>query len=104
MLSGLNYIEENARRLQPGDAIRLMQIDDGDVDAIFDSEVLRSRRLPITMQSLRDWVERAEALREVTDRDTLFAEFAILEDLFEPLEGRVNEAIWNIDEQANMRD
>ena len=81
-----------------------MQIDDGDVDAIFHPEVLRRRKVPISLEDLRAWTARAEALREVSDRDSLFAEFATLEDLFEPLERQVNEAIWQIDEQANMRD
>jgi hypothetical protein len=102
--SGLEYIDENNPRRHAGEAIRLMQVDDDDVDAIFRPDVFRRRQFPITMQDLHDWTERAGALREVADRDALFAEFAALEDLFEPLEGRVNEAIWQIDEQANMRD
>jgi len=104
LLSGLEYIDKNNPNRHTGEAIRLVQVDDDDVDAIFRPEVLLSRRFPITVQDLRDWTERAEALREVTDRDALFAEFAALEDLFERLEGRVNEAIWHIDEQDNVRD
>ncbi|MCA2218029.1 hypothetical protein [Jidongwangia harbinensis] len=104
LLSGLEYIDQNNPRRNAGEAIRLMQVGNDDVDAIFNPDVLLSRRLPITVQDIRDWAERAEALREVADRDALFAEFAALEDLFEPLERRVNEAVWQIDERANMRD
>jgi len=102
--SGLAYIEENsADGAIPGDAIRIMQIEDGDIEAIFDNEVLRSRKYPLTMKDVKSWIERATGMEGVDDKHALFAEFAALEDAFEDLEEKVREAVWRIDEAANMR-
>ncbi|WP_157876942.1 hypothetical protein [Streptomyces graminilatus] len=102
--SGLAYVEENsAHGAIPGDAIRSMQIEDGDIEAIFEREVLRSRTYPLTMKDVKSWIERATAMEEMDDKHVLFTEFAALEDAFEELEGKVREAVWRIDEAANMR-
>ncbi|GAA4256422.1 hypothetical protein GCM10022255_069160 [Dactylosporangium darangshiense] len=102
--SGLRYIEENSpNNPRPGDAIRWMQIEDGDVEAIFDDAAFRRRDYPLTMADVTSWIERATAMEEMTDKHALFAELAALEDAFEELERRVSQAVWDIDEQANMR-
>ncbi|MFJ9675339.1 hypothetical protein ACIRP5_31675 [Streptomyces sp. NPDC101221] len=102
--SGLAYVEENsANGAAPGDAIRIMQIEDGDIEAIFNSNVLRSRKYPLTMKDVESWIERATAMADMDDKHALFAELAALEDAFEDLELKVREAVWRIDEAANMR-
>jgi hypothetical protein len=102
--SGLAYIEENnVNGAIPGDAIRIMQIEDGDIEAIFDPEVLQSRKYPLTMKDVKSWIERATAMEGMDDKHALFAELAALEDAFEDLEEKVREAVWRIDEAANMR-
>ncbi|MCX4792286.1 hypothetical protein OG369_41530 [Streptomyces sp. NBC_01221] len=102
--SGLAYVEENSvNGAAPGDAIRAMQIEDGDIEAIFVSQVLRSRKYPLTMEDVKSWVERATAMADMDDKHALFAELAALEDAFEDLESKVREAVWRIDEAANMR-
>ncbi|MEU0221161.1 hypothetical protein ABZ281_41775 [Streptomyces sp. NPDC006265] len=102
--SGLAYVEENSvRGAAPGDAIRAMQIEDGDIEAIFDNQVLRSRNYPLTMEDVKSWIERATAMADMDDKHALFAELAALEDAFEGLESKVREAVWRIDEAANMR-
>jgi hypothetical protein len=102
--TGLDYIEESSRSgAIPGDAIRIMQIEDGDLDAIFDKEVLRSRRYPLTMKDVKSWIERATAMESLDDKHALFAELAALENAFEDLEQKVSKAVRSIDEEANMR-
>ena len=102
--SGLAYVEENSvNGAAPGDAIRIMQIEDGDIEAIFNSNVLRSRKYPLTMKDVESWIERAAAMAVMDDKHALFAELAALEDAFEDLELKVREAVWRIDEAANMR-
>ncbi|GIJ62666.1 hypothetical protein [Virgisporangium aurantiacum] len=102
--SGLGYIEENSmNRMRPGDAIRWMQVDDDDVEAIFDDAVFRSRDYPLTMADVASWIARATAMENMNDKHALFAEFAALEDAFEAMERQVSKAVWDIDEQANMR-
>jgi len=102
---GLAYVQENltSTDVMPGDAIRVMQIQDGDLDAIFDSEVLRSRPYPLTMSDIATWTARATALDNLADKHALFTEFGAIEDCFEELEQKVRKAVWDIDEQANMR-
>ncbi|MDQ0375974.1 hypothetical protein [Cellulomonas humilata] len=99
------YVEENltGRDVIPGDAILAMQIQDGDAEAIFDPEVMRSRNYPLTMNDLRSWVERATALESMSDKHALFTEFAAIEDCFEKVEQVARKAVWDIDEQANWR-
>jgi hypothetical protein len=102
--SGLGYIEESSpNHTRPGDAIRWMQVDDDDVEAIFNEAAFRSRDYPLTMADVTSWIERATAMETMTDRHALFAEFAALEDAFEVVERRVRQVVWDIDEQANMR-
>ncbi|WP_460889028.1 hypothetical protein [Promicromonospora xylanilytica] len=102
--SGLTYIEENITGgAIPGDGIRSMQIEDGDIEAIFDSQTLRSRKYPLTMKDVESWIERATAMQSMDDKHALFAELASLEDSFEELERNVREAVWQIDEAANLR-
>lgn len=52
---------------------------------------------------IETWIERATAIEGQDDKHALFAEFAALEDAFEDLEQKVREAVWHIDEEANMR-
>jgi hypothetical protein len=80
-----------------------MQIEDGNLDAIFDKQVLRSRPYPLTMNDTDNWIDRAAALDGLADKHALFAESGAIEDCFEKLEQRVRKAVWQIDEQANMR-
>jgi len=102
--SGLAYIEENSTRgAIPGDGIRSMQIEDGDIEAIFDDQVLRSRKYPLSMKNVQSWIERATAMESMDDKHALFTELAALEDAFEDLEQKVRRAVWPIDEAANMR-
>ncbi|QTD95776.1 hypothetical protein [Streptomyces cyanogenus] len=102
--SGLAYIEENTSGgAIPGDGIRSMQIEDDDLEAIFDKQALRSRKYPLTMKDVRSWIERATAMEGMEDKHALFAELAALEDAFEDLEQKVRKAVWVIDEAANMR-
>ncbi|MFF2129744.1 hypothetical protein ACFVW1_31050 [Streptomyces olivochromogenes] len=102
--SGLAYVEENSvNGAAPGDAIRIMQVEDGDIETIFDNEVLRSRKYPLTMKDVRSWIERATAMADTDDKHALCAELAALEDEFEDLEAKVRDAVWRIDEAANMR-
>jgi hypothetical protein len=102
--SGLGYIEENSLNpMRSGDAIRWMQVEDDDVEAIFNDAAFRSRDYPLTMADVTEWIERATAMENLTDKHALFTEFAALEDAFEGLERRVRQAVWDIDEQANMR-
>ncbi|WP_236049948.1 hypothetical protein [Paractinoplanes ovalisporus] len=101
--SGLEYIEQNSRSARPGDAIAMMQAEDGDLEAVFSVEVLRRRTYPLSMADVHNWQRRAELLAGMGDRDSLFAAFAELEDAFEGLERRVARAVRCIDEEANMR-
>jgi hypothetical protein len=55
------------------------------------------------MDDVKSWIERAMAMESMDDKHALFAEFAALEDAFEDLEKKVNRAVWDIDEAANMR-
>jgi hypothetical protein len=80
-----------------------MQIEDDDLEAIFDTQALRSRKYPLTMKDVQSWIERATAMESMDDKHELFAELAALEDAFEDLEQKVREAVWSIDEAANMR-
>ncbi|GAA2255375.1 hypothetical protein GCM10010402_08330 [Actinomadura luteofluorescens] len=101
----LDYIEESAtaRNVIPGDAIRMLQIDDDDWEAILKVEVMRSRPVPYSMDDLTSWLARATALEDMTEKHALFTEFAAIEDCFEDIEKRAREAVWKIDERANMR-
>lgn len=101
----LAYIEESSTSgdVIPGDAIRMLQLDDGDVEAIFNSEVMRSRPVPYSMDDLTSWITRATALEGMADKHTLFTEFAAIEDCFENIEKEARKAVWHIDEQANIR-
>ncbi|MGW1496388.1 hypothetical protein [Streptomyces sp. NPDC002402] len=102
--SGLAYIEENITGgTIPGDGIRIMQIEDDDLEATFDKQALRRRKYPLTMKDVQSWIERATAMESMDDKHALFAELAALEDAFEGLELKVREAVWSIDEAANMR-
>ncbi|MFE1521802.1 hypothetical protein ACFW9I_34175 [[Kitasatospora] papulosa] len=102
--SGLAYVEENSiNGAAPGDAIRAMQVEDGDIEAIFDRQVLRSRKYPLATEDVKSWIERTKAMADMDHKYALFAEFAALEDAFEGLEVKVREAVWRIDEAANMR-
>jgi hypothetical protein len=58
---GLDYLQENftGSDVMPGDAIRVMQLEDGDIDAIFSTGILRSRPCPITMNDIDTWIDRA---------------------------------------------
>ncbi|WP_406467816.1 hypothetical protein [Streptomyces sp. NBC_01594] len=101
--SGLAYIEENITGgAIPGDGIRTMQIKDDDLEAIFDTQALRSRKYPLTMKDVLSWIQRATAMENMDDKHALFAELAALEDAFEGVEQKVREAVWSIDEAANM--
>ncbi|MBV7700594.1 hypothetical protein [Streptomyces sp. TRM70350] len=101
---GLTYIEENITGgAIPGDGIRVMQIEDEDLEASFNREVLRSRKYPLTMNDVTSWIERAKAMSSLDDKHALFAGLADLEDAFEALEQKVRRAVWDIDESANMR-
>ena len=102
---GIEYLQENPtiRDAMPGDAIRLLQLEDDDIDAIFSTEILRSRPCPITMDDIDTWIERATALDRLTSKHELFTEFGAIEDCFEKLECRVRKAVWKLDEQANLR-
>ncbi|GAA3844229.1 hypothetical protein GCM10022226_79180 [Sphaerisporangium flaviroseum] len=101
----LAYMEENftSDDVIPGDAIRLLQLDDGDVEAIFNPEVMRSRSVPYSMGDVTSWIARAAALEGIADRHALFTEFAAIEDSFENIEKGARQAVWSIDEQANLR-
>ncbi|MGW0209073.1 hypothetical protein ACWDZ8_25865 [Streptomyces sp. NPDC003233] len=102
--SGFVHIEENITGgAIPGDGIRSMQIDPDDLEAIFDTQVLLSRRYLLTMKDVQSWIERATAMESMDGKHALFAELAALEDEFEHLEQKVREAVWSIDEAANMR-
>jgi hypothetical protein len=102
--SGLAYIEENITGgAIPGDGIRTMQMEDGDIEATFDAQVLRSRRYPLSMKDVESWIERVKAMESLDDKHALFAELADLENAFEDLEHKVRESVWMIDEAANMR-
>ena len=102
--SGLSHIEENIPSgAIPGDGIRMMQIEEDDMEAVFKKEVLRSRSYSLSMNDIRTWIERATAMHGLDDKHALFAEFAALEDAFEDLEQKVYEAISHIDEEANRR-
>jgi hypothetical protein len=101
----LAYMEENftGGDVIPGDAIRLLQLGDGDVEAIFKPKVMRSRPAPYSIDDLTSWIARATALAGIADRNALFTEFAAIEDCFENIEKGARQAVWRIDEQANMR-
>jgi hypothetical protein len=102
--SGLIYVEQNITGgAISGDGIRSMQVEDRDVEAIFDAQALRSRKYPLTMKDVESWIERATAMQGMDDKHALFTEFARLEDAFEDLERNVREAVWHIDEAANHR-
>jgi gluconate kinase len=103
---GLAYVQENLtyRDARPGDALRLLQLDPDDIEAIFDHTAMRSRPCPITAESIRAWIQATSEMEKLADRHALFIEFARIEDEFEALERSVHEAIYQIDEAANMRD
>ncbi|TCM42496.1 hypothetical protein [Kribbella sp. VKM Ac-2568] len=103
---GLDYVQENLtyRDALPGDALRLLQLDPDDIEAIFDHAAMRSRPCPITMESIQTWIQATSEMEKLTDRHSLFIEFARIEDEFEALERSVHEATYQIDEAANMRD
>lgn len=102
---GLACVQENltGSDVMPGDAIRVMQIQHGDRDAIFNRAVLRARPYPLTMNDIVTWTARMVALDNLADKHALFTEFGAIEDCFEELERKVRKAVWDIDEQGNMR-
>ncbi|GAA4200092.1 hypothetical protein GCM10023074_31490 [Microbispora amethystogenes] len=101
----LAFMEENftSDDVISGDAIRRLQLDDGDVEAFFKPEVMRSRSVPYSMDDVTSWIARATALENIADRHALFTEFAAIEDCFENIERGARQAVWSIDEQANLR-
>ena len=101
LVTDLEYVEANLQgEVMAGDAIRVMQIDDDDIEAIFNNDILRTRVYPLTMSDVESWVVRATAMESMQDKHALFAEFAALEDAFESLERKVIDAACKIGEAA----
>lgn len=101
LVANLEDVEANLQgEVIAGDAIRVMQLDDEDIEAIFNHDVLRARVYPVTTSDVKSWMVRATAMESMRDKHALFAEFAALEDAFESLERKVIDAVCKIEEAA----
>ncbi|MER6160736.1 hypothetical protein ABT147_35265 [Streptomyces sp. NPDC001868] len=110
LLGRLDELEDNIRYVEgfftdllPGDAIRIIQVAEGDIEAIFNRDVMRSRTYPHEESDLVTWRERAAALSGITEKHALFTEFAAIEMSFEELEKQSIAAVEQIDDQIQMQ-
>lgn len=110
LLGRLEELEENIRYVEgffhdllPGDALRIIQVAEYDIDAIFNRDVMRSRTYPHDEGDFVTWRERAAALSGIAEKHALFTEFAAIETSFEELERQALSSVEQIDDQVQMQ-
>jgi hypothetical protein len=98
------YVEENLTGpdVRPGDGYLVLQIAEGDLQAIFNAGVMRTRGYPLSAASVAGWKSRAAAVAQMGDRDAMFTAFAEIEDEFQDLERAAATAVYEIDFRANL--
>lgn len=80
-----------------------LQLDDDGPEAVFITpEQLRVREFPVTAEALHALRRRGQALAHERDPVASFAEFADIEDAFEPLEQRLQELLVHIDHAVQL--
>ncbi|MEU6012283.1 hypothetical protein, partial [Streptomyces sp. NPDC047453] len=99
----IQYVEEYFPNSVAGDALRIIQVDDSDIEAIFSNEVLRSRTYPHNANDLMIWRQRAETLLTVAEKHALFTEYAAIEVGFEALERQARTAVERIDQEIQLQ-
>jgi hypothetical protein len=99
----IRYVEEILPDLQPGDAMRIIQLPEYDFEAIFNDDVMRSRTYPHDESDLVAWRERATALSGIAEKAVLFAEFADIEASFQKLEEQAQTTVMAFDEQMQTQ-
>ncbi len=108
MLEGLEDIVEfvsNRRSHEEwdsGTALVLVQMDD-QTGALMTPDQARRQSVPLTLDDLGALRIRAQRLTHETDPVRAFAEFAGIEDVFEPVEVKVEEALIAIDREIQLQ-
>lgn len=104
LIGRLHELEQNIAEvegvlpcLHPGDGLRIIQIPDGDMESMFDNDVMRKRKYPHSESDLVVWRQRSEALASIANKHQLFTEFAAIEMEFEGLEQKALDAVISID-------
>ncbi|MGW6943793.1 hypothetical protein ACWGF3_32960 [Streptomyces xanthophaeus] len=96
------FIRENlaASTLKAGDVLRLVQADLSGNPSL---EQIRSRKYRYTLACFTKWRSEAQTLNGMRDRTAMFAQYAIIEDDFEPLEEKVKEAAFEVDREIQLQ-
>lgn len=84
-------------------ALVLVQVVDDRAAAFLTPDAARRTRVPFTVEDLEALRLRAQALAHETEPVAAFAEFADIEDAFEPVEGKVEEALIAIDREIQLQ-
>jgi hypothetical protein len=102
--SSVAYIEADmtGSDVRPGDGYLALQVKDGDVEAVFDADVMRRRGYPLSAANMPVWIQRAADVANAATRDEMFTRFAAIEDEIEELERDARRAVCEIDDAANM--
>ena len=72
--SSVAYMEANmtGSDVRPGDGYLALQIEDGDVEATFDADVMRRRGYPLSAANVPIWIQRAADVANAATRDEMF--------------------------------
>ena len=102
MARELVFIEENLEvsGLMPGDALLLVQADLSGSPTLED---IRSRQYRYSAGDLDRWKDQSLALEEISDKITMFAKYASIEDEFEPLEILIKKAAQAVDREVQLQ-
>lgn len=84
-------------------ALVLVQVEDARRAAMMTPSVARHTRVPFTIEDLWHLRSRAQALTDQPEPVVAFAEFADIEDAFEPVEAKVEEVLIAIDREIQMQ-
>ncbi|MEV7817757.1 hypothetical protein AB0P05_45230 [Streptomyces flaveolus] len=90
--------------VRPGDGYLALQIEDGDVEAVFDADLMRRWGYPLSAANMPIWIQRAADVANAATRDEMFTRFAAIEDEFEELERHARRAVCEIDNAATWTD
>lgn len=83
--------------------MRWLQMNGDGPEAVFITpDQLRARKFPVTSEALRALRQRGQALAHERNPLAAFAEFADIEDAFEPLEQRLQELLVHIDHAVQL--
>ncbi|MFI1063863.1 hypothetical protein ACH4TC_18490 [Streptomyces spororaveus] len=102
MVDGLKFIEDNlvGPPLVRGDALRLVQANLASNPTL---DQVRGRKYPYSKADLEQWRARVSALESIDDKDALVSEYAAIEDAFEPLEAKVEDAVAQVDYEVQSQ-